>query len=106
MTNSNYTELDYSSSVSEYIQSNSVTRELFNTFNQDGQNHIIRIGASVLMTKTGYRQGGGFVQAVIANDLLGAFNRADSTMQRAMQIIVTINAYCELKKFEPDFETI
>lgn len=101
-----YNEFDYESSVFEYIKNNSITKNLFEQFNAEEQVHIIRVGASILMTKHGYRQGGGFVQTVIANDLHGAFTRADSTMLRAMQIMVTINSYCQVKKFTPEFETM
>ena len=44
------------------------------------RNHILDIGTSILCTKwnVGY-PGGGFVQAFVANDLMNAIGRADST---------------------------
>ena len=58
----------------------------------DCQNdHIVQIGTSILCTKwqVGYA-GGGFVQAVVDNDLQGAISRADSTNVRALKF------YCQL----------
>ncbi len=41
--------------------------------------HIVNIGTSILCTKWGVGfPGGSFVQAVVNNDLAGAFGRADS----------------------------
>ena len=41
--------------------------------------HIVRIGTSILCTKWGVGfPGGSFVQAVVGNDLMEAFGRADS----------------------------
>jgi hypothetical protein len=54
-------------------------------------NHIIGIGTSILCTKweIGYA-GGGFVQAVVNNDLRNAFGRADSTN------VIALVFYCQL----------
>ncbi len=46
---------------------------------QEAREHIARIGTSILCTKWGVgAPGGSFVQAVVDNDLMGAFGRADS----------------------------
>jgi hypothetical protein len=47
--------------------------------NPEELNHIKNMCESILMTKhnVGY-DGGGFVQAVVNNDLMGSFGRADS----------------------------
>jgi len=58
----------------------------------DCQNdHIVQIGTSILCTRweIGYA-GGGFVQAVVDNDLQGAIARADGTNIRALKF------YCQL----------
>lgn len=58
----------------------------------DCQNtHIVEIGTSILCTRwnVGYA-GGGFVQAVVDNDLQGAIGRADGTSIRALKF------YCQL----------
>ena len=75
-------------------------------FHDSEISHVTDIVASVFMTKYGYRQGGGFVQAVIANNLSQAFSRADSTIVRALRIIVWANESGLVRKFKPAFETI
>lgn len=76
------------------------------SFTDSEINHVTDIVASIFMTKYGYRQGGGFVQAVIENNLSQAFSRADSTIVRALKIIVWANQSGLVKRFEPHFETI
>ena len=61
--------------------------------NSQEVNHVIQVGASVLMTKDGFQQGGSFVQAVVNNDLLGAVNRADSTMRKCLLFMTYLMAH-------------
>jgi hypothetical protein len=57
----------------------------------ESKSHIVNIGTSILCTKWGIGYpGGGFVQAVVDNDLMGAFSRADSIHKDA------IGFYCKL----------
>jgi hypothetical protein len=59
--------------------------------------HIINIVASVMMTRDGKGlQGGGFVQAVVDNDLFGAILRADSECYQNLKVIVAANQYAYL----------
>lgn len=53
--------------------------------------HIISIGTSILQTKfeVGFK-GGGFVQAVVDNDLSGAIGNADSTNVKAIKFYVML----------------
>lgn len=53
--------------------------------------HIIEIGASILCTKweVGY-EGGGFVQAFVANDLMNAIGRADSTTYKGFKFFASL----------------
>jgi hypothetical protein len=76
------------------------------SFNESELNHVIDIVASIYMTQHRYRIGGGFVQSIIDNDLSGAFSRADSTIVRAIRIMVYAKEYGQVKKFKPHFETI
>lgn len=76
------------------------------SFSPSEISHVTDIVASVFMTKYAYRIGGGFVQAVIDNNLSGAFSRADSTIVRALKIIVWANESGLVRKFKPEFETI
>jgi hypothetical protein len=75
-------------------------------FSDSEISHIIDIIASVYMTKHNFRKGGGFVRAVISNNLSQAFSRADSTILKALRVIVYANENGEVKKFKPNFETI
>ena len=57
----------------------------------ESRSHIVNIGPSILCTKWGIGYpGGSFVQAVVDNDLMGAFSRADSINKDA------IGFYCKL----------
>jgi hypothetical protein len=59
--------------------------------------HIIRIIASVMMTRDGKGlQGGSFVQAVVENDLFGAISRADDVCYQNLKVIVAANQYAYL----------
>tara|TARA_Y100000389_G_scaffold189593_1_gene213529 strand:- start:2890 stop:3198 length:309 start_codon:yes stop_codon:yes gene_type:complete len=53
--------------------------------------HIISIGTSILQTKfeVGFK-GGGFVQAVVGNDLSRAIGNADSTNVKAIKFYVML----------------
>ena len=57
---------------------------------EEEMNHVKSIGVSVLQTRDGGMQGGGFVQAVVANDLSGAFNRADSTNLKVIPFYIIL----------------
>ena len=58
---------------------------------EDEISHVVNIGTSILSTKWGIGYpGGSFVQAVVDNDLMGAFSRADSINKDA------IGFYCKL----------
>jgi hypothetical protein len=59
--------------------------------------HIIRIIASVMMTRDEQGiQGGGFVQSVVDNDLFGAISRADNECYQNLKVIVAANHYAYL----------
>ena len=58
---------------------------------EEYKSHIVNIGTSILATKWGIGYpGGSFVQAVVDNDLLESFSRADSINKDAMGF------YCKL----------
>jgi hypothetical protein len=53
--------------------------------------HVIDIGTSVLCTKWGIGYpGGGFVQALMNNDLRGAFERADTVNAQAIKFYLML----------------
>lgn len=58
--------------------------------------HIASIGASIMMTRDKFQIGGGFVTAIVDNNLSGALNRADSDCIRALKYFVYVNQYVHL----------
>jgi hypothetical protein len=66
--------------------------------------HIADIAASVMMTRDKVMQGGGFVQAIINNDLKGAFDRADSTIVHAIRFMIYF--YNSVQIENPTFERV
>lgn len=77
--------------VSEYARRNSylIPYEIYSDKTQ--LEHVIQIGTSIMCTKweVGY-PGGGFVQAIIDNDLESSVNRADSTCVECLKFFVTL----------------
>lgn len=52
--------------------------------------HVINVGSSILMTRDNVLQGGGFVQAVVNNDLREAIGRADDVCINHLRFFVGI----------------
>lgn len=65
---------------------------------EDEKQHIVQIGASVMMTRDKYIRGGSFVEAIIHNDLNDALNRADSTCLKALKFFSYVNKYRYLNR--------
>jgi len=76
--------------VKTFFEENSQYTGL-DSLSEESQAHVIQIGTSILCTKweIGY-EGGGFVQAVVANDLRAAISRADGTSMKALKF------FCQL----------
>ncbi len=53
-------------------------------------NHVIGIGASIVMTRDNVLQGGSFAQAVVDNNLREAVNRADDTCIQYLRFFVSV----------------
>ena len=62
--------------------------------------HILDIMVSIMCTrdKTSY-PGGGFVEAVVANDLYLALSRADNECRANIYLLAMCNANCFINKF-------
>lgn len=59
--------------------------------------HTVSIIASVMMTRDGKGYpGGGFVQAIIANDLFQAISRADAECYQNLKVITAANRFAHL----------
>jgi hypothetical protein len=56
--------------------------------------HVIRIIQSVMLHRDELRPGGGFVEAVVNNNLLLAISRADNTCYANLKTIVSAKEYC------------
>lgn len=84
---------------------------VFGTLTEKDINHIIQVGASVMMTRDKFLQGGDFVQSVVNNNLQGAVNRADSVIRRSLVFMVYLNSHVRVElelenaKF-PEFEKV
>jgi len=76
--------------VAGYFKENSSYTGLDN-LSKDDEHHIIQIGSSILCTKwnIGY-EGGGFVKAVVNNNLSAAIGAADHVNIKALKF------YCQL----------
>ena len=77
--------------VSNYLADNHNLIPTQHRINPEDISHIENIGTSILCTKwnVGY-PGGSFVQAVVDNDLNGAFSRADSVNRDCILFYVSL----------------
>lgn len=76
--------------VEDYFKENSQYTGL-DSLSEESTAHVIQIGTSILCTKWKIgNEGGGFVQAVVDNDLSGAISRADGTSMKALKF------FCQL----------
>lgn len=57
---------------------------------EDEKIHIANVAASVMMTRDKFLQGGGFVTAVIDNNLREALMRADTQISKAVRFMVWV----------------
>lgn len=55
--------------------------------------HLKNIAESIVLTNLNILQGGGFVQAIINNDLRAAVNRGDSVMIKCIPLLAVINDF-------------
>lgn len=81
-----------------------LTNELYDTYVDTAKSfaklynveseHVIQIIASVMMHRDDLRAGGGFVQAVVENDLYMAVGRADPSCFANLKVIVASAKQC------------
>lgn len=55
--------------------------------------HLKKIAESIVLTNLNILQGGGFVQAIVRNDLRAAVNRGDSVMIKCIPLLAIINDF-------------
>ena len=81
--------------VNEYLQQEGPSAGLIPyMMNEDSRNHIVNIGTNVLAEKWEIPvHAGSFVKALVANDLMETFGRADHINQKAVlfYVILMIN---------------
>ena len=65
-----------------------------NRYNEEVSEHIIDVMISVMMTRDNVLQGGGFVQAVVANNLKESISRADTECGKHLRIISLCCSFC------------
>jgi len=56
--------------------------------------HVIDVMISAMMTRDGILQGGGFVDAVVSNNLKEAISRADTDCSKNLRIITLCSNFC------------
>jgi hypothetical protein len=56
--------------------------------------HNVDIMISIMMHRDGIMTGGGFVEAVCNNDLVGAVSRADIDNLRVIKLLALTNIHC------------
>jgi len=77
------TVLDYFNEQCEYTG--------ISNLSESEKSHIIEIGTSILCTKWGIGyEGGGFVQAFVSNDLMGAIGRADGASYKGFKFFASL----------------
>lgn len=69
------------------------------SYGEEPSDHIINVMASAMMTRDNVLQGGGFVQAVVANNLAEAISRADSECVKNLRIISLAYQFAQLKEY-------
>ena len=60
--------------------------------------HITNLASSVMMTRDKYMMGGGFVQAVVENDLEQSISRADGTAIKGLKTFAAVKRNCYLNE--------
>jgi hypothetical protein len=86
--------------VNAYIESRINSNLIINQSNisSDDMDHIRTLALSVINTRDEIMIGGGFVQAVVANDLNGAVMRADQTAMKALPLLVNVHKFLHISK--------
>jgi hypothetical protein len=84
-------ELRIRIAVSEYMVRNNRLIPTHLMADPEALDHITNIGTSIMMNKWGINtQPGGFVKAILDNDLEGSVNRADDVNRQLLPFYVTL----------------
>ena len=77
--------MDFNQKREQYVEAAKKHLHDYGTYTYS--DHIIDVIVSVMMTRDGVMQGGGFVQAICNNDLRGAIGRADGDCTTHLRVI-------------------
>ena len=81
---------NYRQHVRSYLTKNADFYKL-SAVSENEFDHVVNIGASVLMTRDNVLLGGSFVQAIVDNDLRNAIGRADEICIKHLKTFVLVN---------------
>ena len=93
MTNRDKIESKVRKAVAGYLDKNATnTRVPFHVMlDEETKDHVVNTGASIMLNRLGVNTNpGGFVQAVLDNDLSGAFARADNINSQVLGFYITM----------------
>jgi len=93
MTNRDKIESKVRKAVAGYLDKNATNTRVPLHLIVDGEakSHIINIGTSIMLNRLGVNTyPGSFVQAVLDNDLQGAFSRADNINSQVLGFYITM----------------
>lgn len=85
----------YNDTAHKYLESQRTFFGL-NDLGKTEFDHIVSLAASVMMTRDSVMMGGGFVQAIIDNNLSEAIGRADTTALKGLKALVMVKMWCHL----------
>ena len=83
--------MDFQKQREQYVEA--AKEHLHNYGTTNYSDHIVDIIVSVMMTRDGIMQGGGFVQAICNNDLRGAIGRADDDCTKHLRVIALAHPF-------------
>ena len=83
--------MDFQKQRQIYVEA--AKEHLHNYGTSDYTDHIVDIIVSVMMQRDGIMQGGGFVQAIVNNDLRGAISRADEDCTKHLRVIALAHPF-------------
>ena len=83
--------------VTEYCIQNRNAVINFSGLSDEDRERVYELAASVVFTRDNIMQGGGFIQAIIANDLESAVGRADDIAIRCLKLLVFVKYNFRLK---------
>lgn len=82
--------------VTKYCIENQGAIPDFDSLSVQDKEHIYELAASIVFTKENIMQGGGFVHAIINNDLESAIGRGDRVAIKGLKLFVLVNRYFKM----------